>query len=327
MLPLDMRWVFHLLKNLRLERLAATGGVPGLNRNDAYRVEIPLPPPSEQRRIVEILDQADALRRVRAEADAKAERILPALFLKMFGDPAGNPKGWEMATIGSIAERMSDGPFGSNLKTSHYVAEGVRVVRLQNIGVGRFIDDDRAFVSREHFATLSKHRCVPGDVLVGTLGDPNLRACQLPESLPEALNKADCVQFRARSDRATNEYVCWLLNMPSTLLLAGSLVHGQTRTRVSMGRLRDLEVPVPTLDLQKQFGECVRSWEQMDSTRARRKHDLGRLFQVLSQKAFAGTLTDAWREAHRTELAAEIDAQSRLLSQLGSNSEPDGEQG
>ncbi|HHQ48545.1 MAG TPA: restriction endonuclease subunit S, partial [Acidobacteria bacterium] len=48
---------------------------------------IPLPPISEQHRIVEILDQADRLRRLRAEVDAKADRILPALFIKMFGDP------------------------------------------------------------------------------------------------------------------------------------------------------------------------------------------------------------------------------------------------
>jgi len=44
---------------------------------------------------VEILDQADRLRKLRAEADKKAERILPALFIKMFGDPATNPMGWD----------------------------------------------------------------------------------------------------------------------------------------------------------------------------------------------------------------------------------------
>ena len=31
-------------------------------------------------------DQADVLRKMRAEADAKGDRILPALFIKMFGD-------------------------------------------------------------------------------------------------------------------------------------------------------------------------------------------------------------------------------------------------
>ena len=49
-----------------------------INRNQLSSVRVPLPPLVEQRRIVEILDQADNLRRLRAETDAKADRILPS---------------------------------------------------------------------------------------------------------------------------------------------------------------------------------------------------------------------------------------------------------
>ncbi len=83
-----MRWLYYLLNHLRLDRLAITTGVPGLNRDDAYRSRLRLPTPSEQRRIVEILDQADALRQQRRTTDEKAQHILPALFHRMFGDPA-----------------------------------------------------------------------------------------------------------------------------------------------------------------------------------------------------------------------------------------------
>jgi type I restriction enzyme S subunit len=44
---------------------------------------------------------------------------------------------------------MTDGPFGSNLKSSHYVDEGPRVIRLQNIGFGEFVDEE-AHISRDH---------------------------------------------------------------------------------------------------------------------------------------------------------------------------------
>lgn len=93
-LCLDLRWAYYLLSNLRLWRLALATGVPGLNREDVYKLEISVPPIAEQRRIVKILDQAGRLRRIRSDADTKSERILPALFLKMFGDPATNPMGW-----------------------------------------------------------------------------------------------------------------------------------------------------------------------------------------------------------------------------------------
>ena len=50
--------------------------------------EISLPPLSEQHRIVEILDQAHRLRRLRADAETKADRILPALLVHALGSPA-----------------------------------------------------------------------------------------------------------------------------------------------------------------------------------------------------------------------------------------------
>ena len=65
-----------------------------INRSQLARLHLSLPPLSEQRRIVEILDQADALRKKRAEADAKEGRILDCLFIRMFGNPEMNPMGW-----------------------------------------------------------------------------------------------------------------------------------------------------------------------------------------------------------------------------------------
>ncbi len=280
-LSLDMRWTYYLLSRLRLDRLATTTGVPGLNRNDAYALEISLPPLSEQRRIVEILDQADRLRRLRAEAGAKAERILPALFIKMFGDPATNPMGWPCLPLSDLAVKLSDGPFGSNLKTSHYTADGVRVLRLQNVGVGILLDDDKAFISLDHFVSLSKHECFPGDVIVATLGDPNLRACVLPPHVPQALNKADCVQIRPKPGIAVAEYICWLLNAPGTVQMAERLMHGQTRTRISMGLLKGLSVFVPEYELQTRFASHAQAATQAIAKREQIDENITTLWKVL----------------------------------------------
>lgn len=53
-----------------------------IKSDDVARIKVPLPPLAEQRRIVEILDHADRLRRLRAEADVKATRVPHALFIK-----------------------------------------------------------------------------------------------------------------------------------------------------------------------------------------------------------------------------------------------------
>jgi type I restriction enzyme, S subunit len=269
-------------------------GVGGslLRARPAYVAKIPilLPPLAEQRRIAEVLDWVDALRAKRRTALAQLDELTQSIFLDMFGDPASNPSRFPVRPLGDVATKFSDGPFGSNLKTEHYASSGVRVVRLQNIGIGRFLDSDHAYVSNEHFTLLKKHECRPGDVLVGTLGEPNLRATIHPSWLRVAINKADCVQIRTDPAAALPEYICALLNQPSTLQSARRSMHGQTRVRISMGMLKQLSVPVPPLDLQEKFANRQYSISQIERTMKKARDTTDRLFASLQHRAFRGEL-------------------------------------
>ena len=273
-----------------ISHLAGSTTFKEVSRTSLREFEIPVPSLVEQERIVQILDEANELRWLRAEADGLTSNLIPALFLEMFGDPLENLHGWPLLPLRELSERFSDGPFGSNLKSSHYVENGVRVVRLQNIGVGTFVDEDKAYISEDHFRSLIKHQCLPGDVIVGTLGNPNLRACILPYSIPEALNKADCPQIRPNKALATSEYLCWLLNMPSTLQMAAGLVAGQTRSRISMGRLADLTVPAPPIEIQQTFVSSVAEVDRLESMQTHSHRRIDDLLQSLLHRAFQGGL-------------------------------------
>ena len=54
----NKRYLYHTLKNKEREiQLSKQGaGIPGLNRNTLYKLTIPIPSPTEQQRIVDILD-------------------------------------------------------------------------------------------------------------------------------------------------------------------------------------------------------------------------------------------------------------------------------
>lgn len=316
----DLRFLAAALTYFGLERYKIVVGVPGINRGDLENFQFPLPPLSEQQRIVDILQEAEEIRRFRAEAEAKTAELIPRFFISVFGDPGQNPKKWPRETLASLAEKYSDGPFGSNLKSSHYVDRGVRVVRLQNIGVGSFLGDDEAFISEEHFASLAKHECLPGDVLIGTLGDPNLRACILPIKVGRALNKADCVQFRPDRSKVTAAYACWLLNMPGTLRMAQSLQAGQTRSRISMGRLAPLKVPCPPLELQLEFEKAVQEISEAEESIRQSVKTEEALASSLSAHAFSGQLTADWREAHQERLAIEARDRDAALKEAGATS-------
>lgn len=251
---------------------------------------VSVPSLEEQKRIADILDRAEALRAKRRNALAQLDELTQSIFVDMFGDPATNPKKWPLKRLGELASKFSDGPFGSNIKSSHYTEEGIRVIRLQNIGVGEFLDDDKAYISKEHFVKLKKHKCLPGDVIVGTLGNPNLRAFIQPESLSVAINKADCIQFRPDERIVNAHYICSLLNQPATEKMAQDLMLGQTRLRISMGRLKSLEVPFPPLPMQKEFADRVEAVEKLKTIHKSSLTELDELFTSLQHRAFRGEL-------------------------------------
>ena len=227
-------------------------------------LSIAIPDIEQQRRMIHSLEKIDGLITLRKEQLAKLDELVKARFVEMFGDPASNPMHWDTKTFRQASVRLSDGPFGSNLKSEHYVQSGIRVIRLGNIGVGRFINNDQSYISEEHYEKLKKYTCKAGDIVIGTLGEPNLRACLVPETIEFAINKADCVHYVPRPEILNKYFVCQYINCPETLSLASGMVHGQTRSRISSGQLAEMPIFIPPMNLQQQFATFV---EQTNKTK------------------------------------------------------------
>lgn len=258
-----------------------------ISRKKLGALQIPLPPLTTQKQIAERLDEAESLRKKTKAILAEYDQLAQAIFLDMFGDPVINEKGWEKKNIRKNCIKFCDGPFGSKLKSEHYVEKGVRVVRLQNIGAGFFINKDKAFITEEHAQTLLSNHCLSGDILIGTMGEPNLRACVLPEEITLAINKADCLICRPNEDVFNTIYLMTLLNIPSFVNSLSNLILGQTRGRISMGRLSTKDVLTPPLDLQNQFAEKITLIEEQKQLAEQSLQEAEDLFQCLLQEAFA----------------------------------------
>ncbi|MCB8975921.1 MAG: restriction endonuclease subunit S [Ardenticatenaceae bacterium] len=285
-----LKYLYYFLTWQGFDQVISGTAQPQITRTGLSNYEVLLPPLGEQRRIAAVLDKADALRQKRRAALARLDTLLQATFLHMFGDPVTNPMGWEEMELFDTADKFSDGPFGSNLKTEHYTESGIQVIRLQNIGVGYLDESDKAFISEEHYQSLPRHHCIPGDIVVGTLGDPNLRATIIPQHIDRCLNKADCVQYRVNSKIMNKDYACWLLNNPNIIKRASALSLGQTRLRISMGRLKGLIVPVPPLEKQKTFSVYYQRFAIEKNAQVENLGLLDNLFHALQQRAFSGQL-------------------------------------
>jgi type I restriction enzyme S subunit len=157
------------------------------------------------------------------------------------------PDGWAWASIDQLAAAeagaITDGPFGSNLKSEHYVSTGPRVIRLQNIKDGEFADE-YAHISAEHFSKLRKHEVFAGDLVIASLGENPPRACVIPPSVGLAIVKADCIRFKPHPS-VSAAYLNVALNCPPTRARVKDVLHGIGRPRLSLGEIRAIALPLP----------------------------------------------------------------------------------
>ncbi|MFZ1642466.1 MAG: restriction endonuclease subunit S [Candidatus Contendobacter sp.] len=282
---------------------------PNISGAEYASLPVPLPPLREQHRIVEILDEADRLRRLRREADAKAARILPALFLKMFGDPATNPMRWPMLRFDEIA----DARLGKMLDSKRQTGEHRRpYLRNQNVQWDFFkLDDvlDMDFLPHER----AEFELRVGDLLICEGGEVG-RAAIWDGQISECYFQKALHRVRPHPDKATPEFLLyWLWAMARCQSLM-SLNSKATIPHLTGVQLAALRIICPPFQNQQDFARLVSNYRRSELRRQEAARGIESLFQILLQRAFSGQLTAKWREAHTKELLAEMEQQARLLN-------------
>lgn len=259
---------------------------PAVSDSDVKEIELPLPTVSEQRRIVEILDQADALRKKRAEADAKAARILPVLFYKMFGDPATNPKGLVKKRLGDLIKVRSGNflPAKNMDSTGHFPVYGGN-------GINGYHSE---FMFEEPVIVLGRVGIYCGVV---HYSEPN---CWVTDNALYVAEQSKDLHAR---------YLAEALRVANLNQYAGRA--GQPL--ISGNRIYPIEILVPPPEEQEKFTSMILDLHRYESRRQSSGVHLETLFSVLMHRAFTGNLTAKWREAHMKDLLAEMEAQAKAL--------------
>ena len=256
---LYMPYLYYFMEGYveELRKQAIGGVIKYIKLRNLTDALIELPSFDKQKKVVSILEKSKRILELQKKEILKLDDLIKARFVEMFGGSATNPMKWKRMTFREASIQLSDGPFGSNLKSEHYSDTGIRVIRLGNIGVGKFLERDKSFISEEHYEKIKKYTCRAGEIVIGTLGEPNFRACLIPEYVDVTVNKADCVHYVPKPDLLNNQFVCQYINCPETLQLVVRMIHGQTRARVSSGQIANMPIFVPPMELQIQFADFV----------------------------------------------------------------------
>lgn len=282
----------------------------GYSRHFKYLREISVPyfAPSEQQRIVELLDQADALRRLRRAADAKAARILPALFLKLFGDPASNPMGWETDRLDRLFDVYGGGTPSTTV--AEYWQGDIPWVSPKDMKAD-VISDTEDHISEQAIANSATKLVEKGSILIV------YRSGILAHTFPVAIAgrnvtlNQDLKALKAKGD-VGNEFIYGFLLTAQKLALS-YVKKGATVHNIDGARFMSLQVPKPPKELQERFSSHLNDLMGFKSKYTAAASRVDAMFSVLLQKAFNGELTAKWRQAHTQELLVEMQQQVKAL--------------
>lgn len=268
-----------------LENLSNAPVVPIINKSQFSLFQIPLPPLPSQHKIVEILEEADRLRKLRRKADEKMKDLIPALFVKMFGDPATNQKGWEVKTLGEVCQYIKDGPHVS----PKYTAKGIPFYSVQNVKPSQWIFEKVKYISEEDHKVFSK-RCSPeyGDVLYSKGGSTGMaKFVDLKYGFSIWVHLA---LLKINREIIEGRFLEAMLNLQYCYSQSQSFTGGIANRDLVLKNMKRILIFLPPLPLQQEFAERVQEIEAEKERQAKSRAKLDDLFNALMQRAFKGEL-------------------------------------
>ena len=262
---IDLAYLCRVLENYDVTPFV-TGTTRGkLTKAGASEIVIPLPPLTEQRRIAEVLDRAEALRAKRRAALAQLDSLTQSLFLDLFGDPVSNPRKWPQ----------------ENLETVFHFRTGK-------------LDSNAAVASGQYpFFTCSRE-----DFRIDTfafdceallLAGNNASA---DYSVKHYKGKFNAYQrtyvITLRDERNSYDYSRFVLEHRLTELKRIS--KGTNTKYLTMELLNRIRVPVPPTELQREFARRAGVVEKLKTAQRASLAELDALFATLQHRAFQGEL-------------------------------------
>lgn len=233
-----------------------TAGQQRVPKSFIENATILLPPLDEQRRIVAILNRAAKIERLRARAGERLREFVPALFVKMFGDPLENPMGWRMQRLQEVCVSAR---YGTSKKASETAGAGVPVIRMSNVTYNGDLDcADLKFVVLSD-TEFEKHALRAGDILFNRTNSRELVGkTGVWDGRFEAVAASYFIRLRPDAVKVCPSYAWGFFNVATTKHLLYGMARGAIgQANINATEVQSILLPVPPIELQRRFAELV----------------------------------------------------------------------
>ncbi|MFM4976655.1 MULTISPECIES: restriction endonuclease subunit S [Aeromonas] len=250
----------------------------------------------------ELLRRAEARRAVREHGDFKplpkaTRQLFPAAFEECAEPSVGLggwvPKGWTVQTCEEISDKIGMGPFGSNIKVSTFVEDGVPVISGTHLKQVLLEEHDYNYITEEHALKL-KNSCVyKGDIVfthAGNIGQVSL--IPLESQYDKYMISQRQFYLRPNHRKIKSSYLVYFFHSADGQhkLLSNASQTGVPSIARPSTHLKSIYLLVPHMDVQDVFDTYIAAWNKKIMKSRENIISLTRLRDTLLPKLISGEL-------------------------------------
>lgn len=302
--PQFSRYLFHSPIYRKSVTAIAQGSTRyNLSKGAFIELQVPIPDPKEQQKIADCLSSLDdlieahnqKLELLKAHKKGLMQNLfpqkgkkVPKLRFKEFE----NDGEWVVKILIDTADKkvkwsFTGGPFGSDLKASDYTNKGIRIIQLQNIGDGEFIDEYKIYTSEEKADELLSCNIYAEEIIISKMGDPVGRACIIPDYLERCVMASDGIRLVVNEMKYSKYFVYYLINSKEIRETIEKKSTGSTRKRIGLDELRNIDLVMPkSLAEQQKIASCLSSLDELITAQAEKIEQLKLHKKGLMQRLF-----------------------------------------
>jgi len=272
------------------DRLSIGATQKAINNNKFKKILIPELSLENQKRIVKILDKADALRKKRKQAIDRLDDYLKSVFLDMLSNKKKSPTVKLASLAKDVRGSMRTGPFGSDLKHSEFVSKGIAVLGIDNAVKNKFEWAERRFITNKKYQKLKRYTVFPRDIIITIMGTTG-RSAVIPDDIPLAINTKHLATITLDEKKANPYFVAYSIH--SDIRIRRQILtknKGAIMSGLNLGIIKNLELYKHPIEFQNKFEIIHKEIEVTKQKMLNQSEELETQFQALMQKAFNGEL-------------------------------------
>lgn len=244
----DMMYLYYHLKYLKpqLRHISTGSTFESINRSQLEKLIIDYKPYLEQIKISNILQVVQR----QIEVREKLLRLYDLLIKSRFDEFNKNNNNVKVLKLEVLCTSIVRGPFGSALKVENFVKKSDTSVKVyeQSNAIQRSAAIGSRYISREHYESLRRFKCKPGDIIMscsGTIG----KLFILPNDAEEGIiNQALC-KFTLGKELLPEVFLLYMDILIGNIETKGSGIKNISAVKF----IKNLEIPVPPIGIQSKL--------------------------------------------------------------------------